>query len=123
MLEEVRHLFASVFPGVDDHFGALCGPFRDILAGVLRSMVGKRERFFGAIGGYDDECFRALIDFLHSALGNIETALANFVYFDCSFFRATLGVVRDDFGRINGRSQRYRQHKSNDFVRLLPLLC
>jgi hypothetical protein len=60
-------------------------------------VVGKRERFFRSIGGYDDEFFRASIDFLYRTLGKVQTALANFVYFDRSFFRAALGVVSHDF--------------------------
>jgi hypothetical protein len=55
VLEKVGHLLARVFARVDDHFGALLGPFRDVLPGIRHSVVGKRERFFRSIGGYDDE--------------------------------------------------------------------
>jgi hypothetical protein len=97
MLKEVRHLFARVFARVDDHLGALLAAFRDVLPGIRHRVVGKRERFFRSIGGYDDEFFRAPINFLYRALGNIETAPAHLIYFERSFLRAALGVVRHDF--------------------------
>jgi|HubBroStandDraft_6_1064221.scaffolds.fasta_scaffold280156_2 hypothetical protein len=62
MLKEVGPLFARVFARVDDHLGALLGAFRDVLPGIGHSVVGKRERFFRSIGGYDDEFFRAPIN-------------------------------------------------------------
>jgi hypothetical protein len=69
MLEEVGHLFACVFARVDDHVCVLLGAFRDVLSGVRHSVVGKRERFLRAIGGYNDEFFRASINFLYRTLG------------------------------------------------------